>query len=131
MFLSKKDFLKILIVAVLFVGVDAVYLSSISKYFNAQIRAIQNAPIKLDLVATAICYIFLVFGIYYFIIRDKRGIVDAFLLGAVIYMVYETTNKAILKNWSWKTVALDGAWGGVLFALVTFFSYKVFALLNL
>jgi uncharacterized membrane protein len=73
----------------------------------------------------------LVFGIYYFIIRTKKPVLDAFLLGAVIYMVYETTNKAILKNWSWKTVALDGVWGGILFALVTVIAYKLFSLFKL
>lgn len=127
----KNEIFKILIVAVLLVAVDYFYLSSISGYFNKQIRAIQNAPIKLDMVATAICYAFLVFGIYYFIIREKRSALDAFFLGAVVYMVYETTNKAILKDWTWKTVAIDGVWGGILFALVTFLSYKAFALLKL
>ena len=101
----SKELLKILIVGILFVAIDAVYLTSISGYFNKQIRAIQNAPIKLDMVATVICYAFLIFGIYYFIIREKRTVLDAFFLGAVVYMVYETTNKAILKDWAWKTVA--------------------------
>ena len=127
----KNEIFKILIVGVLFVVIDALYLTSISGYFNKQIRAIQNAPIKLDMVATAICYAFLVFGIYYFVIREKRSPLDAFFLGAVIYMVYETTNKAILKDWKWMTVALDGVWGGILFALVTFLSYKAFSLLKL
>lgn len=127
----SKELLKILIVGVLFVAIDAVYLTSISGYFNKQIRAIQNAPIKLDMVATAICYAFLVFGIYYFIIREKRSALDAFFLGAVVYMVYETTNKAILKDWTWTTVAIDGVWGGILFTLVTFLSYKGFSLLKL
>ena len=127
----SKELIKILIVGVLFVVIDALYLTSISGYFNKQIRAIQNAPIKLDMVATAICYAFLVFGIYYFVIREKRSPLDAFFLGAVIYMVYETTNKAILKDWKWMTVALDGVWGGILFALVTFLSYKAFSLLKL
>lgn len=127
----KNEIFKILIVGVLFVVIDALYLTSISGYFNKQIRAIQNAPIKLDMVATAICYAFLVFGIYYFVIREKRSPLDAFFLGAVVYMVYETTNKAILKDWKWMTVALDGVWGGILFALVTFLSYKAFSLLKL
>lgn len=127
----KNEIYKILIVGILFVAIDALYLTSISGYFNKQIRAIQNAPIKLDMVATAICYAFLVFGIYYFVIREKRSPLDAFFLGAVIYMVYETTNKAILKDWKWMTVALDGVWGGILFALVTFLSYKAFSLLKL
>ena len=48
---------------------------------------------------------------------------DAFLLGIVIYGVYESTNYAILKNWNIKAVALDTLWGGILFALTTKVTY--------
>lgn len=117
--------IKILIVGVVMVGVDAFYLHAVSGYFDKQIKAIQKDSLRLDMIAAVMCYVFLVFGIYYFIIREKRSAVDAFFLGAVIYMVFETTNKAILKDWKWKTVVLDGVWGGILFALVTLISYKV------
>ena len=123
--------LKIIIVAILFVIIDFVYLNSISNYFNSQIFSVQNSPLKLNLLSTLLCYLFLIFGIYYFIIKDKRSINDAFLLGLVIYMVFETTNKALLTNWKWLTVLSDGLWGGILFALTTFFSYKIFKLLKL
>ena len=45
-------------------------------------------------------------------------------------MVYETTNKAIIKNWTWKTVMIDGIWGGILFSLTTFLTYKIQNLLT-
>jgi uncharacterized membrane protein len=80
----------------------------------------------MNLTSAILCYFFLVFGLYYFIIKDRRPIIDAFLLGLVIYMVYETTNKAIFKNWTWLTVLLDGVWGGVLFATTTYITYKLF-----
>jgi uncharacterized membrane protein len=41
---------------------------------------------------------------------------EAFLLGIVIYGVYETTNYALFKNWSILTVFMDTLWGGILFA---------------
>ena len=53
--------------------------------------------------AAILCYIFLVGGLYYFVIKDRKPVFDAFILGLVIYMVYETTNKAILTNWKWET----------------------------
>ena len=111
-------------VAIVLILIDSIYLYTVSNYFNKQIFSIQKSEIKLELVSAIICYLFLVFGIYYFIIKDKRPIFDAFLLGIVIYMVYETTNKAILKNWNWKTVLLDGVWGGILFALTTYIIYN-------
>ena len=111
--------------AVLMVLVDVFYLSSVSKYFNKQISDIQNTPIKLDMPAAILCYIFLVGGLYYFVIKDRKPVFDAFILGLVIYMVYETTNKAILTNWKWETVLLDGLWGGILFSLTTYLTYKL------
>lgn len=39
---------------------------------------------------------------------------NAALLGAVAYGTYEFTNLAILKDWSWSLVILDGIWGTLL-----------------
>ena len=35
-----------------------------------------------------------------FILKDKKSVFDAFLLGIVIYGVYDTTTHAIFKKWS-------------------------------
>ena len=59
----------------------------------------------------------------YFIIDKKKSIADAFLLGIVIYGVYESTNYAILDKWNTKAVAMDTLWGGILFALTTKATY--------
>lgn len=55
---------------------------------------------------------------------------EAFLLGLVIYGVYETTTYSVLKNWKISTVITDTLWGGVLFYLTTFFTYKISLLLK-
>ncbi len=123
--------IKIIIPAILFVLIDFFYLQSISSFFKKQIYSIQNAPLKLNIVSTLLCYLFLIIGIYYFIIKDRKPVKDAFLLGLVIYMVFETTNKALLTNWKWSTVLMDGLWGGILFAITTFLTYKIYKLLKL
>jgi uncharacterized membrane protein len=111
---------KLLISAIVFVVIDSIYLNLIKDYFGNQIKVIQGSPIKINYLATIICYIFLIFGLNYFIIKPNRSIQDAFLLGLVIYGVYETTNKALFSKWSWTTVIIDTLWGGILFALTTF-----------
>jgi uncharacterized membrane protein len=88
-------------------------------YFNKQVQAVQNSPIKINFVAAIICYVFLITGLNYFIIGPNKSVSDAFLLGLVIYGVYETTNLALLKNWSTLTAVIDTLWGGILFALTT------------
>lgn len=115
----------ILLSGILFVMIDSIYLNSISGYFNEQIQMIQGSPLILNFAATALSYIFLIFGLYYFILREKKSVKDAFIFGLVIYMVYEATNKAIIKKWKWTTVLLDGVWGGILYALTTYAVYQV------
>jgi len=113
------DFLT-LISAILFISIDFVYLSMIQGFFNSQIQRVQGSPIKVNYLGAALCYIFLIVGINYFIIKPRKSVSDAFLLGIVIYGVYETTNYALFKNWSILTVIIDTLWGGTLFAATTY-----------
>ena len=100
--------------------IDFIYLNIIKNFFTNQIKLIQGSSIKMNYLAAIICYIFLIFGINYFIIKPNRSVQDAFLLGIVIYGVFETTNMALFSKWSWLTVLIDTLWGGILFALTTF-----------
>lgn len=100
--------------------VDFIYIFLSRNYFSNQILEIQKYPMKINYFATFLCYMLLIFGLYYFIIKPKQTIIDAFLLGIVIYGVFETTNKALFSKWNWKTVLMDTLWGGILFAIVTY-----------
>ena len=109
-----------LISAIVFVVLDYIYLGFMKSYFEKQIQLVQGSPLKINLLAAIICYIFLITGLNYFIIKPNRSVMDAFLFGLVIYAVYETTNLALFTKWSWLTVFIDSLWGGTLFALTTF-----------
>jgi uncharacterized membrane protein len=109
-----------LISAILFVVIDFIYLNLIKKYFESQVKKVQGSQLQVNFLGAILCYIFLIFGLNYFIIKSKRSPYDAFLLGILIYGVFETTNYALFKNWSILTVILDTLWGGTLFAVVTF-----------
>jgi uncharacterized membrane protein len=113
----------LLISCIAMLGLDFVYLSMFSKFFNKLVQSIQGTPIKFNPIGAVLCYILLIFGLNYFIIDKKKSAADAFLLGLVIYGVYETTNYTILKNWSAHAVVLDTLWGGVLMALTTKITY--------
>ena len=111
---------RLLVSAIIFVCLDALYLNLFKDYFSKQVQNIQGSKIQVNYLAAIICYIFLIIGLNYFIIKPKRSVNDAFLFGIVIYGVYETTNWAIFKNWSALSVVIDTLWGGILFALTTF-----------
>jgi uncharacterized membrane protein len=118
------DFL-MLLSAIVMISLDFVYLSAMKGYFSNQVKNVQGSPLKLNFLGAAICYIFLVVGINYFIIKPRKSVSDAFLLGLVIYGVYETTNYAIFSNWSIVSVIIDTLWGGLLFAGTTYIVEKM------
>lgn len=111
-------------VALIFVILDSIYLYLIRDYFNKQVKAVQGSDIQLNFIAAAITYIFLIFGLNYFILSKNGTVKDAALLGLVIYAVYEFTNMSLFKNWSYTTTIIDTAWGGILFAVTTAIVYK-------
>jgi uncharacterized membrane protein len=99
-------------------------------YFDNQVKLIQGSVIKMNLVPAILCYISLVFGVYYFIIKERKPLLDAFLLGLVIYTVYEFTNWALFNSWKPLTVVIDSLWGAILFTLTTAISYFIYGKLN-
>jgi uncharacterized membrane protein len=119
------NFIAITLTGLIIVLLDSIYLYLIGNYFNQQIKNVQGTPINIKMLGVVACYIFIIFGIYYFIIKEKKSITDSFLLGLTTYMIYDLTNYALLNNWAFKTVLIDGIWGGILFALTTFLVYKI------
>ena len=110
----------LLISAIVFITIDTFYLNSMKGYFEKQVQSVQGSEMKINFLGAALCYLFLIIGINYFIIKPKKSVQEAFLLGLVIYGVYETTNYAIFKKWTFLTVVIDTLWGGILFALTTY-----------
>ena len=114
-----------LVASILFIVLDGIYLNLIKNYFNNQIKVIQGSDIKINYMAVAITYIFLIYGLNYFIIRNHRSVKDAALFGLIVYAVYEFTNLSLFKNWSILTAIIDTIWGAVLFGLTTAIVYKI------
>jgi len=117
--------LQYLVSAIIFVVLDGIYLNLIKEYFNSQIKKIQGSDIKINMIATGITYVILIFGLNYFIIQRNRSVTDAALLGFVIYGTYEFTNMSLFKDWSIFTAIIDTTWGTILFGLTTTIVYKL------
>jgi uncharacterized membrane protein len=113
------------IISITMLTLDFIFLSANQKMFEIQIADVQRVSLQFRPMGAILCYIALVFGLYYFIIKTNRSPLDAFLLGVVINAVYEGTSYAILKKWKWQTVVMDTLWGGVLLSLTTIITYKL------
>jgi len=105
--------------------IDVVFLYSTGTMFQKQIEKVQRSAFSMDYFGVAFAYVLLIFGLYWFIIKENRPLLDAFILGFVIYGVYEGTSKALLKNWDYKTMIIDTMWGGTLLVLTTSIVYSM------
>lgn len=112
--------------AIILLVLDAVFVYLMTPIFSSQIFDVQRSPLHINPFGAILCYVFLIFALNYFILRKHNSVLDAFLLGIVIYGVYETTSFALLRKWRLKTVVIDTLWGGILFALTTYFTYFLY-----
>lgn len=132
----------LIVVAVIILALDAVFLTAMKDTFARQVMLVQGTAMKVNIPSAAVCYVLIVVGLYYFVLRHiivpnatsaaasiqtmrlNDGIKAAFFLGILVYGVYETTTLAILRNWSPVTALIDTVWGGTLFALSAYLFYK-------
>ena len=98
---------------------DSVYLTFIGKAYGQQIFNIQKLPMKVNFSGALFSYLFLIIGLNYFIILKNKSVLDAGILGTVIYGVYDATSYAVLKDWDRTLAIIDTLWGGVLFSITT------------
>jgi uncharacterized membrane protein len=121
----KVNIKTIIILSIVLLFLDYIYISTFSDHFKYQIYKVQKQKLQLNLIAVVLSYLLIIFGLYYFIIKDKRSVLDSFLLGIFVYGVYELVSKSLLLNWEYKTVLIDTIWGGLLFAITTRITYSL------
>jgi len=109
-------------------ALDAIYLGINRSFLLTQIAEVQRVALQFRPIGAVLCYLFLVLGLYYFILVPNRPLIDAFLLGIMVYGVYETTNYASLKRWRASLVAMDTLWGGVLLGATTGFVRRIMSI---
>lgn len=110
---------------------DGIYLSNIGgPLFNPMIKNIQGEKMKLNAYGAIVVYVLMLFVLYKFIIMQRRAPSDAFLLGFCIYGVFDFTNIAIFKNYKYFPAVVDMIWGGILFYITTWVTYKILKIKN-
>jgi len=135
-------FIDLIVLAVIILVLDSVFLYIAKDIFARQVMLVQGTALKVNIPSAVVCYVLIVIGLYYFVLRHiivpnattaaaavqtmrlTDGIKSAFFLGILVYGVYETTTLAVLRNWSPVTALIDTTWGGTLFALSAYLFYK-------
>ena len=91
--------------------------------FSLMIKEVQKSDMEIKIIPAILAYVvlFLIAVIY---LPKLNSSYEAFLLGFFIYLVYDLTNLATLKNWNYKIAIVDSLWGGFLyFLLYNFYIY--------
>ena len=115
----------VLVYAILFVFVDALYLTNIAGPFGKMISKIQGKKMEMKIIPAVVVYFSLIGAWYVFIYRERKSrsywenIGRAALLGFFIYSVYDFTNLAIIDKYQLDLSLIDSIWGGVLYAITT------------
>ena len=123
--MNTKDIKQIFLSGFTLLVLDFLFLSFNSKAFGEEIAAVQRVALQLQPIGIVACYIFIIFGLYYFILQEHRSPLDAFLLGMVVNGVYESTNYATFKKWNPALAVMDTLWGGILFYTTTYLTYML------
>jgi uncharacterized membrane protein len=120
-----NKYIKILILLLL-IDIPVIALINNQMYSN-MFKNINNDLMIFNnnkLLAAIIAYLLLAYAIYYFIIKNNLTKNDAFLLGIIIYGIYNATNYFTINKYSIEVAIKDTIWGGLLFFLVTNFYFK-------
>lgn len=121
----KIDYQQVVITSIILLALDAVYLSASQTIFAEQVAQVQRVAMNVRLTGAIACYALLILGLNYFILFEQKTVLDAFLLGIIIYGVFDSTNYALFKHWKPTIALMDTLWGGILFALTTYFTRKL------
>ena len=113
---------KLIILSVIIVLViDSFYVLAAKNLISQTILKIQKKPLFYILLS----YLLIIFALNYFILDNKNlslkeKYLNSFILGFIIYGVYEVTNASLFNDWSSKLIIIDSLWGGILFLLATY-----------
>ena len=124
-----KEYIKILII-LLILDIPMITVINKNMYFSMFNKINNNQNMILNnnkIISGILAYLLLAYGLYYFIIKQNLIENDAFILGIIIYGVYNTTNYFTINNYSIEVAIRDTLWGGFLFYLIIWlYSKKIF-----
>jgi len=119
------------VTAVIFLGLDFVYLSLAGGPMYRQALGDHLAN-PMRVVPGIVFYVIYIFGLQYFAVSPAfqdgqwtTALVRGAVLGFIAYATYEFTNYATLARWTGKLVLVDMVWGTVLSGVASSIAYAL------
>ena len=114
-----KSSLIMLLVDVIYLGVFA------AKPFVKMVEKIQKSSVDINYLYAGITYVIMMIAFNHFILSKNGTYKDAFLLGMVIYGVFDFTNLALFKQYNIFIGIQDTIWGGLLFMITLYLTKNI------
>jgi len=94
------------------------------KMFAKMTENIQQNKMTVKPTGALVAYAAMILLFNTFIHKETKD-TDAFLLGALVYAVYDGTNYALFEKWDAKTAFIDILWGGCLFYITKKLTFDI------
>lgn len=119
-----------LITLPIFLGIDAIWLSKMSKLFYGKHLGFLMAKSP-NYLPALIFYLLYAFGLVYFVVMPSlnnhswlQALISGALFGLICYATYDLSNLATIKDWPLSVTIVDLIWGtsvSSLTSLIIFF----------
>ena len=124
---------KLIISSFLLLALDLIWLKGyMGNEYRKMIRKIQGSDMQVNTVYAIMSYALMIIGLNVFVIpninRDNLmmdSLKYGFLFGIVLYGVYDFTIGAVLKGWNFKLALIDVLWGGIVYFLASYLTFKI------
>jgi len=121
----NKIIQQILLSAVIIVTLDIGFMNLNKHLYSSTVIDVQRVVMVPRYTGFVAAYIFTVAILYWFILRQRRPIWEAILLGVAVNGIYEGVNYSIFKKWSIDMAVIDTLWGGALLGTTTAIIYQL------
>lgn len=119
--LSSKFWLPVILAPV----VDLIWINVIMwKNYKVMIKQIQGSVVNPNLYYALAAYVCVAI-LLYVIIKNDLTLLEAFLIGACSWGVYDFTAGTFFKDWNLPLALLDVLWGGILLMSMKYVSNRI------
>lgn len=124
---------KLIVSSILLLVLDFIWIGGyMGGEYKKMIRKIQGSDMQVNIIYAILSYVLMIIGLNFFVIPNinkdnlfNDSLKYGFLFGIVLFGVYDFTVGAVLKNWNLKLAILDILWGGTVYFLATFLTFKI------
>jgi uncharacterized membrane protein len=111
---------------------DFLWICINNQTYQRLVQDVQRSPLSLRISGAVIAYIAMAVGLIFIVFplasqdKSKNNVMKSIkyggVFGVVVYTIYNATNYAIFRGYSYWTAIMDTLWGATVYTLATYFA---------